>query len=108
MLYNYKNDIRNIRIFMHKHIMDLEIMKNKIEKMSKKHHIEILKILKMNANVKLNENKSGVFVNLSFLPHDTIDEIQNYLNYIQDQESSLVFLENQKEEFKNIFFASSE
>ena len=37
-----------------------------------------------------------------------LDEIQNYLNYIQDQESSLVFLENQKEEFKNIFFASSE
>ena len=97
-----------MRIYMHKHIMDLEIMKNKIEKMSKKHHIEILKILKMNANVKLNENKSGVFVNLSFLPQDTIDEIQNYLNYIQDQESSLVFLENQKEEFKNIFFASSE
>jgi hypothetical protein len=88
--------------------MDLEIMKNKIEKMSKKHHIEILKILKMNANVKLNENKSGVFVNLSFLPQDTIHEIQNYLNYIHDQESSLVFLENQKEEFKNIFFASSE
>jgi hypothetical protein len=64
--------------------------------------------LEKSSNVKLNENKSGVFVNLSFLPHDTIDEIQNYLNYIQDQESSLVFLENQKEEFKNIFFASSE
>lgn len=97
-----------MRIYMHKHIMDLEIMKNKIEKMSKKHHIEILKILKMNANVKLNENKSGVFVNLSFLPQETIQEIQNYLNYIQDQESSLFFLENQMEEFKNTFFAVDE
>ena len=76
---------------MHKHIMDLEIMKNKIEKMSKKHHIEILKILKMNANVKLNENKSGVFVNLSFLPHDTIDEIQNYLIKIS-LSAALLFL----------------
>ena len=97
-----------MRIYMHNHIMDLEIMKNKIEKMSKKHHIEILKILKMNANVKLNENKSGVFVNLSFLPQDSIREIQNYLNYIQDQESSLVFLENQMEEFKTTFFAIDE
>jgi len=87
--------------------MNLEFMKNKIEKMSKSHHIEILKILKMNSNVKLNENKSGVYVNLSFLPQDTISEIEKYLNYIQDQESALVFLENQKEEFKNIFFTES-
>jgi hypothetical protein len=61
----------------------------------------------MNGNVKLNENKSGVYVNLSFLPQDTISEIEKYLNYIQDQESALVFLENQKEEFKNIFFTES-
>jgi hypothetical protein len=88
--------------------MDLEILKTKIEKMSKNHHIEILKILKKNANVKLNENKSGVYVNLSFLPKDSITEIENYLNYIELQETSLVTLENQKEEFKNTFFVEKE
>ena len=87
--------------------MDLEILKNKIEKMSKTHHIEILKILKMNSNIKLNENKSGVYVNLSFLPQESIKEIEEYLNYIQDQESSLFTLENQKEEFKNTFFTQN-
>ena len=87
--------------------MDLEILKNKIEKMSKTHHIEILKILKMNSNIKLNENKSGVYVNLSFLPQESIKEIEKYLNYIQDQESSLFTLENQKEEFKNTFFTQN-
>jgi hypothetical protein len=88
--------------------MDLEILKTKIEKMSKMHHIEILKILKKNGNVKLNENKSGVYVNLSFLPKDTISELENYLNYIEDQETSLIVLENQKEEFKNSFFIEKE
>jgi hypothetical protein len=88
--------------------MDLELLKTKIEKMSKMHHIEILKILKKNGNVKLNENKSGVYVNLSFLPKDTISELENYLNYIEDQETSLIVLENQKEEFKNSFFIEKE
>jgi hypothetical protein len=67
-----------------------------------------LKILKKNGNVKLNENKSGVYVNLSFLPKDTISELENYLNYIEDQETSLVTLENQKEDFKNTFFIEKE
>jgi len=88
--------------------MDLEILKTKIEKMSKTHHVEILKILKKNGNVKLNENKSGVYVNLSFLPNETLSELENYLNYIEDQEISLITLENQKEEFKNTFFIEKE
>lgn len=88
--------------------MDLEMLKTKIEKMSKKHHIEILKILKQNANVKLNENKSGVYINLSFLPKETLSEIHNYINYIEDQEMTLTRMEFQKEEFKNTFFLEKE
>jgi len=69
---------------------------------------EMHRILKKNGNVKLNENKSGVYVNLSFLPKDTISELEYYLNYIEDQETSLIILENQKEEFKNSFFIEKE
>lgn len=82
----------------------LEQMKSKIENMNKNHHIEILKILKNNPHIKLNENKSGVFINLSFLPSNTLNEITEYLNYIQDQEVSLKTMEIQKESFKNSFF----
>jgi hypothetical protein len=53
---------------------------------------------------KLNENKSGVYVNLSFLSKETIDELLQYIHYIRDQESSLETMEYQKEEFKNSFF----
>ena len=65
--------------------MEIENIRNKIESMDKNHHIEILKILKKNG-VKLNENKSGVFVNLSFLSKEIIDEINTYLLYVNDQE----------------------
>ena len=84
--------------------LDLEQIKQKIESMDKTHHIEILKILKANPTVKLNENKSGVFINLAFLPQETMADIQEYLNYIQDQESSLKSMESQKESFKCAYF----
>ena len=83
---------------------NLETIKSDIENMSKIHHIEILKILKRNSTVKLNENKSGVYINLSFLSEQTLVELYNYINYIHDQENSLNQLETQKNDFKNTFF----
>jgi len=64
-----------------------------------------LRILKKNPAIKLNENKSGIFVNISFLPSDSIEEIDKYVKYVGDQESELNLLENQKQEFKNTFFS---
>lgn len=87
---------------------NLEDIKTKIEKLNKNHHIEVLRILKNNNSIKLNENKSGVFVNLSFLPNDVIEEILKYIHYVSDQENSIQCIENQKEEYKNIFFIDKE
>lgn len=83
---------------------DLEKIKIKIENMSKHHQIEILKIFKKYSNVKLNENKSGVFINLSFLSSTTIEELVKYIDFVEAQESSIRQLENQCEEYKNNFF----
>ena len=54
--------------------------------------------------VKLNENKSGVYVNLSFLPEDTMIKIKNYLNYISEQEKILRMTENKKENYAKTYF----
>ena len=78
----------------------LDIIKNRIEKMGKTQHIEILNILKKNTTVKLNENRNGVYINLSYLPNDVIEELQKYLDYLKDQETNLQQMEIQKEEFK--------
>jgi hypothetical protein len=82
----------------------LEKMKQKIEGMSKPHHIEILKILKENSSIKLNANKSGIYVNISYLDDETIEKINKYLHYIEDQESTLLTVEYQKEDFINEYF----
>jgi hypothetical protein len=80
-------------------------LKDKIEKMTKTQQLDVLQILKKNNTIKLNENKSGIFVNISFLPKESIAEIEKYVKYVCDQESELNLMENQKQEFKNTFFS---
>jgi hypothetical protein len=82
-------------------VMDLEIIKQKIEKLDKLRHIEILKIIKKYPEVKLNENKSGVFINISFLPEIAIKEIFDYLQYIEEQELLLNTVETEKKILKD-------
>lgn len=82
----------------------LENIKNAIEMMGKPQHIEILNMFKRNSNVKINENRNGVYVNLSYIPIELIDELETYINYIKDQEMSLNRFEIEKENCKTTFF----
>jgi hypothetical protein len=84
----------------------LESMKTKIEGLGKNQHIDILKIIKSNSAVKLNSNKNGVYVNISFLDEDTIEKINKYLHYVDDRETALLTAEYQKEDFLNEYFQS--
>lgn len=83
---------------------ELEQLKTRVEKLEKDQQIEILRILNEDQKVKLNENKSGVYVNLSFLPEDTMIKIKTYLNYISEQEKILLMTENKKENYAKTYF----
>jgi hypothetical protein len=82
----------------------LKKMIDRINYFDKLHHIEILRIIKNDPTITINENKSGVFINLSILPDSIIHEIQTYIEYIDDQENMLTPLEIKKEDIKNTFF----
>jgi hypothetical protein len=75
-----------------------------IEKMNKFNQIEVLRILYRHNNVTLNENSYGIFVNLSELKKEIIDELQMYINYVNTQEQTLNKIELEKENYKNIYF----
>ena len=87
--------------------MDLETIKKIIEQWPKHHQVEVLKIIK-NSSSTINENKSGIYINMSFLPESTITEIHTYIQYVKDQEHILTPLESQKEGFKNNFFTEND
>jgi len=78
---------------------ELENIKHRIEIMNKPDQLEILKLLSKHL-CKLNENKSGVFINMSFLSNDILEEMKNYINYTQEKTTNLETMEYQKDEFK--------
>ena len=83
---------------------DLNCLKESIEELSKFHQVEILKILKNDETITINENKNGIFINMTSLKDSVITELGNYLKYVNKQEKQLNDIEVQKDELSNTYF----
>lgn len=81
----------------------LTILRDKIEAFEKNQQIQILKILKEH-KIPINENKNGVFINLTSVKEESIIELENYINHINNQEKILLQNENLKNNYKETFF----
>ncbi len=84
--------------------MSLEKIKLEIENMDKIQQLEILKIIHQCEPATINENKSGVYMNLSTMKPSTLEKIQKFNEYVQTQEQTLNVAEKQKDEFKHSYF----
>ena len=83
-------------------------IKSSVEKMSKFHQVNILKILSSKKDLTINENNNGVFINLSDLDDGVLKELHNYIHYVNEQESDLSQHEIEKEKYKSVFFENNE
>ena len=83
--------------------VEMNYIKDKIENMNKFNQIEILRIFNK-FKITLNENKYGIHINLADLSKELNDELNNYINYVNEQELTLLNIEKQKETFKSAFF----
>jgi galactose-1-phosphate uridylyltransferase len=96
---NY-NELKNENDYTEK---ELTLIKENIEKMDKHNQLEVLSILHNFGNdVTLNENSNGTLVNLSFLNKGIVDKLNEYVKYVENQESYLNNIEKQKEELKKL------
>lgn len=93
------NEINNFSV------SELNYIRESIENMNKFNQVEVLRILNGHKDAILNENKYGVHVNLTELNKNVIEELKMYINYVNNQESTLNEIEKQKESFKNIYFS---
>ena len=75
---------------------NLIALKKCIEDMSKFHQLQILRILKSNKNVVLNENNNGIFINLSEQSEQIIISLKEYANYVKDIQNDLSQIEKKK------------
>ncbi len=83
---------------------ELDYIREIIEAMNKFNQIEVLKILNNHKDITLNENKYGIHINLSEIKNEVIEEINNFIKYVNAQEKNLNQVEKQKESYKNIYF----
>lgn len=67
---------------------DLNKLKNQIEHFDKDKQLHIFQILK-EKHVKFSENRNGIFINMSELNKDVLDEIRKYVQYVQKQEITI-------------------
>ena len=79
-------------------------LKKQIENMSKHHQTEVLRILSKNQSVCLNENNNGTFVNLTEQSEDIINKLIEYTEYVAEQQSQLMDIEEEKDRLENTFF----
>ncbi len=84
--------------------VDINSIKEKIENMNKHHQVEVLRILKNDKNIVLNENSNGVFVNISYLDKMTLDRLVKYIDYVDNQTVNIESVENQKTLIESTFF----
>ena len=84
--------------------MDTNEIKTKIESMNKYHQIEILRILKNDKNIVLNENSNGVFINISYLEEKTLECLSKYIEYVDNQTNNIETIEIQKTMIETTFF----
>lgn len=78
-------------------------LKDDIERLPIFHQIEILRILQTK-NTNLNENKNGIFINITKLSDDTLLQIEEYIEYVNAQEKHLSEAEEQKKMITREFF----
>jgi hypothetical protein len=101
---NMSNDQTNDINHLSK-ILQLEKVQEKIENMNTFHQIEILKIFHNHNNeVTLNENKNGILINLTDVPDYIIDKLYKYISYVENQETQLNNVENEKDTILNNYF----
>jgi hypothetical protein len=78
-------------------------IRDEVEKMEKIHQINILKIFKKH-NIDFTENSNGIFVNMTILSADILEEINSYISYVNLQQKQLNKVEQDKERYKKEFY----
>lgn len=84
-------------------MIELVTLKTKIEQLNKKQQVDVLKIL-VKHGIYVSENNNGIFFNLSSLNEEQLSHLNKYIDYVSDQEETLLEVENVKNELTQAFF----
>jgi len=80
-------------------------IKERIEALSKHHQIEALRMLSKIPTITMNENNNGVFINLTEQDDNVMNQLEEFLNYVDVQQKHLHNIEDQQEQIEQEFFS---
>ena len=81
----------------------LTALRDKIEGMEQIHQLRVLEIIRK-GNMDYTENANGIFINMSILNSQIVNEIQDYIKYIKLQQQQLDKIEKDKDNLKKTFY----
>lgn len=84
--------------------LDLQLLKERIENMTKYHQVEVLRIFAVTHASRINENNNGTFINLTEVSDITIHRVLEYVKYVDEQTSELEEIESEKSHIQETFF----
>ena len=87
-------------------IEEIQELKESIKLLSKSYQIEIGRLL-FNNGAQIDENKNGIFINLSKIDAPLLIKLKNYLSYANLQEDKLKNIEIKQEELKDYYFKNN-
>jgi hypothetical protein len=79
-------------------------IKERIENMTKHHQIEVLRLLNKEESVHKNENSNGTFINLTEQSDAIIKILEEYADYVDEQQKQFNKIEQDKEQLRKGFF----
>ena len=91
------------KLTQHKILFSHIEIKNKVDNLSENEVTEIFKIIKNN-NEKYSTNKNGIFINLSTLKKNTIQEICNFLYFCDNNNKAIDEEEIERAKYKEIIY----
>lgn len=83
--------------------MNVTHLRDRIEALPKIHHKDVARILLEN-NITYDENKNGMFVNLSTVPQDILEKVARFISYIDLQQETIDTGETERKDIKIQFF----
>ena len=81
----------------------ISALHKKIENLPASAHFEVFKIIKK-YDIPFNENSNGIFINMSHIKTDCINELTTHINWLDEQKSFLQKDEQVKNQYRENFF----
>lgn len=83
---------------------ELNLLKDDIERMSKCHQIEVLRILHTDSEAQITENSNGSFINLGKVSAEGLSALRRFKAYVDKQQNCLMEGETERARLATQFF----